>query len=148
MAAALALLLALFACGSRGSGTLVNEPPPPPVEDDRCPTLPDECLDARFVRGEEGCPDAKIELVFDRDSAAISQDVYRALDAIAKDVPKLGPGMKIVVGGEAMADEAPGLDMRRALAVLSVLRSRGAPALAAHAKAISELDARVTINCE
>ncbi len=117
---ALALLLG---CGGSTKPPPPSEPTPELTDvDDRCPTL--TCVDGF----DDGCPEARLEIWFSRDSDAVPSNAYPLLAAIAHDASKLHAGAQIVLGGEASPGEPPGLAMRRVLAVVSALRAHGVAA--------------------
>jgi hypothetical protein len=92
---------------------------------DRCPML--SCIRNSF-EDNDGCPDPDLVIPFAHGSTALPPDATKILEGVARDEPRLDRDSHILVQGEAAPDEAPGIETRRALAVVSALRARGVPA--------------------
>ncbi len=93
--------------------------------DDRCPTLPSECLEGFDFQDNDGCPDPPPpEIEFARGSAVVPPEASDVLDRVATDARHLGRGVRLAVTGDRWPEEAEPLARARADAIVAALVRR------------------------
>jgi hypothetical protein len=125
------------ACGSPAPAPPAT-PRPAPVRDhvdeiadvdDRCPSLPPECLEGFDYIDTDGCPDPPPpRFALPPGAAHIPAQGARVLDEVAADSRQLARGARLVIVVEAAPDEPDAELARRAALVARALRDRGVPA--------------------
>jgi hypothetical protein len=115
-------------CGASTASTHEEDPSSVPMDtDDRCHSLPNECIEGALV--DDGCPEPSVPaVVFAIGSDVLDEDAERQLEWLGADGRELRAGVVLRLVPELAPDEPPELGERRALAVRGALVARGVPA--------------------